>query len=102
MSFRISVSGAAADAVRSAAPEAVFFAGYDGQAGPLARQMRELGLRAPLLGGETINTAKFIELAGPAAEGHIASTPGAALSRRPRGREFAEQYRRRNLSRAKA
>jgi len=83
-------------AIRPAAPDAVFFAGYDAQAGPLARQMRQLGIKAPLIGGETINTAKFIELAGAAAEGHIASTPGAALSRRPAGKEFAERYRRRN------
>ena len=90
MDFRAILS-----AIRTAAPEAVFFAGYDAQAGPLARQMRELGIKVPLLGGETMNTAKFIELAGPAAEGHIASTPGAALSRRPRGKAFAEEYRRR-------
>lgn len=82
--------------IRSASPGAIFFAGYDAQAGPLARQMRELGIRVPLLGGETINTVKFIELAGPAAEGHIASTPGAALSRRPPGKAFADQYRRRH------
>ncbi|HET9405167.1 MAG TPA: branched-chain amino acid ABC transporter substrate-binding protein [Burkholderiales bacterium] len=81
--------------IRSVKPDAIFFAGYDAQAGPLARQMRELGIAARLLGGETINTAKFIELAGPAAEGQIASTPGEALSRRPRGRVFAERYRRR-------
>jgi branched-chain amino acid transport system substrate-binding protein len=79
--------------LRSVNPEAVFFAGYDAQAGPLARQMRELGVRAPLLGGETMNTAKFLELAGPAAEGHIASTPGAVLAQRPGGRAFAEKYR---------
>ncbi len=82
--------------LRAAAPEAIFFAGYDAQAGPLARQMRQLGIKAPLLGGETINTAKFIELAGAAAEGHVASTPGAALARRPLGAAFTERYRRRN------
>jgi len=82
-------------AIRPHAPEAVFYGGYDAQGGPLARQMRELGIAAPLLGGETLNTAKFIELAGPAAEGNIASTPGAALSRRPRGSAFAAEYRRR-------
>jgi branched-chain amino acid transport system substrate-binding protein len=80
-------------ALKSVSPSAVFFAGYDAQAGPLARQMRELGLKATLLGGETINTAKFLELAGPAAEGHVASTPGAALSKRPGGAAFAETYR---------
>jgi len=79
--------------LRSANPQAVFFAGYDAQAGPLARQMKELGFKAVLLGGETMNTAKFLELAGPAAEGHIASTPGAALSKRPAGPAFAQKYR---------
>ena len=82
--------------IRQAKPDAVFFAGYDAQAGPLVRQMRELGIQARLLGGETINTAKFIELAGQAAEGSVASSPGEALSRRPRGRVFAERYRRRH------
>lgn len=80
-------------ALKPVSPSAVFFAGYDAQAGPLARQMRELGLKATLLGGETINTAKFLELAGPAAEGHIASTPGAPLAKRPGGAAFAERYR---------
>jgi branched-chain amino acid transport system substrate-binding protein len=79
--------------IRNAQPEAIFFGGYDAQAGPMARQMKELGMQMPLLGGETMNTAKFIQLAGPAAEGHIASTPGAALESRPQGKAFAERYR---------
>jgi branched-chain amino acid transport system substrate-binding protein len=81
--------------IRKENPEAIFFGGYDAQAGPMARQMKELGLNIPLLGGETINTAKFIQLAGPAAEGHIASTPGAALESRPGGKNFADRYRER-------
>lgn len=83
--------------LRAATPEAIFFGGYDAQAGPMARQMREIGLKAILLGGETMNTAKFLDLAGPAAEGHIASTPGAALEVRPDGKAFAERYRRRYM-----
>ncbi|MCU0972869.1 MAG: branched-chain amino acid ABC transporter substrate-binding protein [Burkholderiales bacterium] len=81
--------------LRGANPDAIFFGGYDVQAGPMARQMRELGMSTPLLGGETLHTAKFIELAGSAAEGHLASTPGAALERRPGGKAFAEKYRQR-------
>ncbi len=79
--------------IRNAQPEAIFFGGYDAQAGPMARQMKELGMQIPLLGGETMNTAKFVELAGAAAEGHIASTPGAALETRPGGKAFAARYR---------
>jgi len=81
--------------IRKERPDAIFFGGYDTQAGPMARQMKELGLDVPLLGGETMNTAKFLQLAGTAAEGHIASTPGAALESRPAGRKFAQRYRER-------
>ena len=42
-----------------------------------------------------MNTAKFLELAGPAAEGHIASTPGSALTTRPQGNGFRERYHQR-------
>ncbi len=81
--------------IRKEAPEAIFFGGYDAQAGPMAKQMKELGLNIPLLGGETMNTTKFIQLAGPAAEGHVASTPGAALESRAHGRSFAQRYQER-------
>jgi branched-chain amino acid transport system substrate-binding protein len=79
--------------VKSAQPQAIFFGGYDAQAAPMAKQMKELALGIKLLGGETMNTAKFIELAGTDAEGHIASTPGAPLERRVQGRAFSERYR---------
>jgi branched-chain amino acid transport system substrate-binding protein len=81
--------------IKAAKPDAIFFGGYDAQAGPMARQTRLLGMNIPLMGGETMNSAKFIELAGPAAEGSIASTPGAALERRPGGKDFAAKYKQR-------
>ena len=56
--------------IKAANPDAIFFGGYDQQAGPMARQMKVLGMNMKLMGGETMNSAKFIELAGPAAEGH--------------------------------
>jgi len=79
--------------IKAAKPDAIFFGGYDAQAGPMARQMKLLGLNIPLMGGETMNSAKFIELAGPAAEGSIASTPGAALASRPYGNAFVAKYK---------
>jgi len=79
--------------IKAASPEAIFFGGYDQQAGPMAKQMKQLGMATKLMGGETMNSAKFIELAGPAAEGAVASTPGAALESRPGGKAFAEKYK---------
>ncbi len=80
--------------IKGTNPEAIFFGGYDQQAGPMAKQMKQLGMdKVKLMGGETMNSAKFIELAGPAAEGAIASTPGAALEARPGGKAFAAKYK---------
>lgn len=79
--------------IKAQKPDAIFFGGYDQQAAPMARQMKTLGMDIKLMGGETMNSAKFIELAGPAAEGHIASTPGAALESRPNGKAFAAKYK---------
>jgi branched-chain amino acid transport system substrate-binding protein len=79
--------------IKAQNPDAIFFGGYDQQAGPMARQMKTLGMQMKLMGGETMNSAKFIELAGPAAEGDIASTPGAALDSRPGGKAFADRYK---------
>jgi len=80
--------------IKATNPEAIFFGGYDQQAGPMAKQMKQLGMdKIRLMGGETMNSAKFIELAGPAAEGAIASTPGADLAARPGGKAFADKYK---------
>jgi branched-chain amino acid transport system substrate-binding protein len=80
--------------IKATNPEAIFFGGYDQQAGPMAKQMKQLGMdKVKLMGGETMNSAKFIELAGPAAEGAIASTPGADLASRPGGKAFADKYK---------
>jgi branched-chain amino acid transport system substrate-binding protein len=80
--------------IKATNPEAIFFGGYDQQAGPMAKQMKQLGMNnVKLMGGETMNSAKFIELAGPAADGAIASTPGADLASRPGGKAFAEKYK---------
>ena len=79
--------------IKAQNPDAIFFGGYDQQAAPMVRQMKALGMGMKLMGGETMNSAKFIELAGPAAEGHIASTPGAALESRRGGLAFADKYK---------
>ena len=79
--------------LRKAAPDAVFFGGADTQAAPMAKQMRQLGLKARLFGGEMLKTPNFLSLAGPAAEGTVASLAGLPADRMPGGTAFAEKYR---------
>ncbi len=79
--------------IKAARPDAIFFGGADVQAAPLARQMRQLGIEAPLLGGEMLKSPTFIKLAGEAAEGTFASLPGLPLERMPGGADYQARYR---------
>lgn len=80
-------------AIKAAAPQAVFFGGADAQGGPMARQLRQLGLEARFLGGEMLKSPNYLALAGEAAEGSIASLAGLPLADMPGGRDYEARYR---------
>jgi len=66
--------GPIVSSVRADAPDAIYASGYFFTAGPLVRQLRAAGIDAPVIGQEGYDTQKFIEIAGPAAEGVIITT----------------------------
>ena len=78
--------------IKSRAPDLVFFGGMDPQAGPMARQMKQLGLNAQLLGGDGMQTPEFIKLAGADSAGAIASNPGLTLDSMPGGKAFQGKF----------
>jgi branched-chain amino acid transport system substrate-binding protein len=78
--------------IKAKDPDVVFFGGMDPQAAPLVKQMRQLGMKARFLGADGSETPKFIELAGPDAEGSIASMPGLPLDSMPGGSEFKQKF----------
>ena len=73
-------------------PQLVFYGGMDAQAGPMAKQMKQLGLTAQLLGGDGAQTTEFLKLAGTDAEGVIASSPGLPLTAMPGGQAFKDKF----------
>ena len=81
--------------IKGKTPEYIFFGGIDTQAGPMAKQMKSLGLSAKLLGGDGFQTPKFIELAGDAAEGSTASIPGMPKDKMPGGQAFLAKFEKR-------
>ena len=60
--------------VKSDDPEVIYASGYFFTAGPLVAQLRGAGIEAPIIGQEGYDSQKFIEIAGPAAEGVIITT----------------------------
>jgi len=95
---------AAADAARTAdwkaiAPDAVFYAGFDREAGALLKQMRAAGLDAAFIGGDGICTPDLVSYwaAGAARDGQVVcalprAVPGSGDARIA---EFVAAYERR-------
>ena len=60
--------------VKADKPDAIYATGYFFTAGPLVKQLRAAGVTATVIGQEGYDSEKFIEIAGPAAEGVIITT----------------------------
>lgn len=73
----------------------VFFGGQDGQAGPMAKQMKQLDMRATLMGGGGFRNKHFIKSAGPGAEGTLSWDYGLPLSRMPGGKALIAKMKER-------
>lgn len=74
-------------------PDVVFYGGADAQSAPMAKQMKRLGLKAPLVSGEMTKTPTFLKLAGKEAEGSIASLAGLPLEQMPKGKDYETRYK---------
>lgn len=76
--------------------EAIFFGGYAPQAGPMARQMKQLGINAKLLGGDTVCVTEMGRLGGDAVgENVLCAQGGAILDKAASGPAFKEKYKKR-------
>ncbi|HEX7983612.1 MAG TPA: branched-chain amino acid ABC transporter substrate-binding protein [Duganella sp.] len=74
--------------------EAIFFGGYAPQAAPMVRQMKQLGITAKLLGGDTICTAEMGKLGGDAVGDNVlCSQGGAILDKATSGPAFKAKYK---------
>ncbi|NMM08782.1 MAG: branched-chain amino acid ABC transporter substrate-binding protein [Polaromonas sp.] len=82
-------------AVKSKNPDAVFFGGMDAQAGPMLRQMEQLGMsNVKYFGGDGICTAEVAKLAGGAKTigNVVCAEGGASLAKMPGGEAWKKRY----------
>jgi branched-chain amino acid transport system substrate-binding protein len=80
--------------VAAADPEVVFIPGYYLEAGQLARQAREAGIGAPLVGGDGWDSPRLYEIGGQALAGDFFSTHFSAEDPDPQVQRFVSDYRR--------
>jgi len=80
--------------IKGRKPDFVFYGGMDAQAGPMARQMKQLGVKTRFMSGDGGCTPEFIKLAGDAAEGFYCTQAGLPVDRLA-DRGFAERFKKR-------
>ncbi|MEJ8835845.1 branched-chain amino acid ABC transporter substrate-binding protein [Ramlibacter sp. AN1133] len=81
--------------IKSKNPDAIFYGGMDVQAGPMLRQMEQLGLtKARFFGGDGICTAEIAKLAAGAKtlDNVVCAEGGASLDKMPGGKAWKDRY----------
>lgn len=82
-------------AIKSAKPDVVFVPGYYTDAGLIARQARQLGVTATLLGGDGWESEKLFELGGSAVDGSYYSNHYSVDNPAPKTQKFLNDYKKR-------
>lgn len=79
--------------IKSKKPDAIFIPGYYTQAGLIARQARELGIKAVLLGGDGWDSPKLSEIGKTAIDGSYFSNHYSTESTDPVAVEFMKKFK---------
>ena len=81
--------------IKNKKPDAIFFGGLDVQAGPMLRQMEQLGLpNVKFFGGDALCTEKLPDLASKAGtvKNVTCATGGASIQKMQGGAEWKKKY----------
>lgn len=77
-------------------PDAIFFGGYAPQAAPMARQMKQLGITAKMLGGDTLCSPEMGKLGGDAVNDVVfCAQGGSLLDKTTDGPAYKAKYKKR-------
>jgi branched-chain amino acid transport system substrate-binding protein len=78
--------------IRATKPDVIVYGGMDDTAGPMAKQVHELGIKTPLVSGDGACSPEFIKLAGDGADQMTCTRAGEAVERLPKGEQFMNRY----------
>jgi branched-chain amino acid transport system substrate-binding protein len=79
--------------IRATKPDVIVYGGMDDTAGPMAKQIHQLGIATPLLSGDGSCSPEFIKLAGEGASLLTCTRAGEAVEKLPRGAQFMAKYK---------
>ncbi len=78
--------------MKQANVQVIYIGGYHTETGLIARQAKEQGLDATLVGGDALTSSEFWQIAGPAGEGTIMTFPSDPR-KRPTAAKVVEEFK---------
>lgn len=78
--------------IKAARPDAIFVPGYYGEVSLIARQAKQLGIKAPLLGGDGWVGDSLLKVAGTALDGSFFSSHFSAEAQDEATQNFVKKY----------
>jgi branched-chain amino acid transport system substrate-binding protein len=78
--------------IKQSGADLVYWGGLHTEGGLITRQMRDQGVKAPLMGGDGITSDEFASVAGPAAEGTL-MTYGPDPRKNPAAKAVVQKFR---------
>jgi branched-chain amino acid transport system substrate-binding protein len=89
--------------IRNQKPDVIFAPGNYTESALVMKQARELGITAPIIGGDTWETPEFIDVGKERVEGAVFSTFFASeFAGTPQAKTFLDEYHKRNNNREPA
>jgi len=79
--------------IRDAKPDAIIVTGYYNEAGKIARQARDLGIKGPLIGGDGWDSDQLLKIGGDALNGCYFANHYAPDEDRPAVKAFVEAFK---------
>jgi len=80
-------------AIRAANPDVIYVPGYYGEVGVIANQTKQLGIKAPLLGGDGWDSPRLWELGGASLNGNYISNHYSVDDPSPAIQKFVADYK---------
>ncbi|WP_104990376.1 branched-chain amino acid ABC transporter substrate-binding protein [Deinococcus sp. NW-56] len=73
-------------------PDAIYFGGIYNQVGVFLKQLREAGITTPVVGGDGLDSAELLKIAGKGGENVYYTTAAAPVEALPAAKTFASKY----------
>jgi len=82
--------------IKSSGADLVYWGGLHTEGGLIVRQMRDQGVKAPLMGGDGIATDEFASVGGPGVEGTL-MTYGPDARKNPAAKDIVAKFKAKNF-----